>query len=413
MPVRRARSLAATALAFLLGCGGSDGGGGGGTTISGFVLDGFGQPLANRTVLIGNGSATTSANGQFSISGVTAPYDAIILEPPPAKVATVYSQLTRTDPKLLDLGADTQTARSATLGGNIVGGDAFPTPSGELSAVSYGAPEISTGAYVNATPYSFDVGWSGATSITGAVHGLQWTVDSNGTVTGYRSHGVKTGVSLTAGGAVTNADLVLTAVLEDPVSTTISVPAGHEIAQRDVYLSFDDQAYFPVSHDLLDAGALTVPMPSGIGAKANVSASAATAAGTSITSAQITGVNPGTTGAVLALPAPAVATVPANGATGVDTSTELVWTPVTGGIHVVVLSGAANDPAYLIASGSTRVRIPDLSARGLGLPSGRPYDFLLFGLGPYASLDALTETGVFPREGVGFQTLTRTRFTTR
>ena len=38
---------------------------------------------------------------------------------------------------------------------------------------------------------------------------------------------------------------------------------------------------------------------------------------------------------------------------------------------------------------------------------------LLFGIGPYATLDALTETGVFPREGVGFQTLTSTRFTTR
>jgi len=377
------------------------------------VLDGFGQPLASRTVLIGGGSATTGANGQFSISGVTTPYDAIILEPAPAKVATVYSQLTRTDPKLLDLGSDTQTTRSATLGGNIVGGDAFPTPSGELSAVSYGTPEISTGAFVDATPYSFAVAWSGATTLTGAVHGLQWTVDGQGTVTGYRSHGVKTGVSLAAAGAVTSADLLLTTVLEDSVSTTISAPAGHEIAQRDVYVSFDDLAYFPVSHDALDAGALKVPVPSGIGAKASVSASAATADGTSITSAQITGLNPGTTGAVLDLPAPAVATAPPDGATGVDTSTELTWSPVAGGVHVAVLGGAANDPTYLIASGGTHVRIPDLSARGLGLPSGHSYDFLLFGLGPYASLDALTETGVFPREGVGFQTLTSTRFTTR
>jgi hypothetical protein len=364
-------------------------------------------------VLIGSGSATTGANGQFSISGVTTPYDAIILEPAPAKVATVYSQLTRTDPKLLDLGSDTQTTRSATLGGNIVGGDAFPTPSNEVSAVSYGTPEISTGAYVYGTPYSFAVAWSGATTITGAVHGLQWTVDGNGTVTGYRSHGTKTGVSLSAGGSVTNADLLLTAVLEDSVSTTISAPVGHEIAERDVFVTFDDLAYFPVSRDGRDAGSLTIPVPSGIGAKASITVSAATADGTSITSAQITGLNPGTTGAVLDLPAPAVATAPANGATGVDTSTELTWSPVAGGIHVALLGGAANDPTYLIASGGTHVRIPDLSARGLGLPSGRPYDFLLFGLGPYASLDALTETGVFPREGVGFQTLTSTRFTTR
>jgi hypothetical protein len=364
-------------------------------------------------VLIGPGSATTGANGQFTISGVTTPYDLIILEPSPARVATVYAQLTRIDPKLLDLAAGTQPTRSATLGGGIVGGDALPTPSGELTAVSYGAPEISTGAYVEATPYSFPVAWSGASTITGTVHGLQWTVDANGTVTGYRSHGVKTGVALTSGGTVSNADLMLAAVLTDPISTTISAPAGHEILERDVYVTFDDLAYFPVSLDGLDAGTLTVPVPSGIGAKAIVSATALTGDGASFTTAQITGVNPGTTGAVLTLPSPAIATAPTDGATGVDTSTELVWTPVAGGIHVLVLSGAANDPTYLIASGGTHARIPDLSAHGLGLPSAHPYDFQLFAVGPYASIDAFAETGTFPREGVGFQTQTFTSFTTR
>ena len=406
--------LTATALVLLLGCGGSTPTPpGGDKTISGLVLDGYGQPLSGRTVLIGTSSTTTSASGQFTLTGVATPYDLVIVESAPAKVATVYAQLTRTDPKLLDLGANSQATRSATLGGNIAGGDPLPTPSGTLSAVSWGSAEASTGSYVDGTPYAFDVSWSGPTTITGAVHGLQWTIDANGTVTGYHSHGVKTGVSLTAGSTVTNADLLLTATLTDDISANVTVPAGHEIALRDVYLTFDDGAYFPVSEDVLDAGTLQVPVPSDIGVKAIVGVTAATADGSSITSAQLTGVAPGTAGAALALPSPALVTAPADGATGVDTSTDLVWTPLSGGIHVLFLSGAGNDPAYLIVSGGTRARIPDLSAQGLGLPSGRPYDFGLIGIGPYASVDAFAETGTLPRDGLGFQTVNSTRFTTR
>ena len=402
----------------LVGCGsssnGPDGGGGGGDkTVSGLVLDGYGQPLQNRTVLIGASSATTSAAGQFTITGVATPYDLIIVEPAPAKVATIYSQLTRTDPKVLDLGANAQFSHSATLGGSIDGGVSLPPPAGTITAVSYGSPEASYGAYIDSTPYTFDVPWSGPTTTTGAVHGLQWTVDQNGTVSSYLGHAVKPGVALTAGVTVSDADLALTVPSTDAISATITAPAGHEIFERDVYVGFDDGAYILVSADGLDAGTLQVPLPSGIGASALVMVQAATVDGNSLTSAQLSHVAPGTGGVPLSLPVPALATAPANGATGVDTTTDLVWTPVNGGIHVLFLSGAASDPTYVIFSGGTRTRIPDLSAQGLGLPSGHTYDFGLVGIGPYASVDAFAETGVIPREGFPFQTSTISSFTTR
>lgn len=428
MHAHPAQTLAATALALLLACGGGSGNpplggsgggggggggtGGGGTTISGQVVDQYGQSLAGRTVRIGASSTTTSATGQFTLTGVTTPYDLVILEAAPAKVATVYAQLTRSDPRLVDLGASTVQARSATLGGNIAGGDPIPTPSGTLTEVSWGSPEASTYAFVTSgSHYSFDLPWAGATTITGAVHGLQFTLDANGTVTGYHSHGVTTGVSLTDQGMVSNADLLLTATLTDDISTTIGAPVGHEIVERDVFLTFDDGAGFLVSQDGLDGGSLRVPVPSGIGAKAVVTAYALNGDGSSLTAAQITGLAPGTTGATLTLPLPAVATAPLNGATGVDTSTDLVWTPVAGGIHLLYLSGAANDPGFAIVSGGTHVRIPDLSAQGLGLPSGHPYDFGLVGIGPCASVDAFTATSGCA--DVAFRTQTGTSFTTR
>jgi len=390
--------------------GGTGGGPGGGTTINGVVLDAYRQPLAGRTVLVGGQSKTTDSTGAFSAS-VTTPYDVVILEPAPAKVATVFSQLTRTDPKLYDFGASGSATRSATLGGHLVGGDPLPTPSGELTGVSWGSAETSTGSYVTGSPYTFPVAWSGPSTSSGSVHALQWTVDDNGTVSGYVAHGVTTGVSLTSAGTTGNADVMLSAVLSDHVTATVHPPAGHALVARAMFVTFSDQAYFPVSSDGLDTADIDLPVPSGIGASAIVNATATD--GSSQTMAQVSGIQPGTTGVSITLPAPALSTAPADGATGVDTSTDLVWTPVAGGVHVLLLGAGAADPTYVLVSGGTHVRIPDLSAQGLALPSGRLYDFGLVAVGPYATLDDFAATGTIPREGFGFLTVSATQFTTR
>jgi hypothetical protein len=101
------------------------------------------------------------------------------------------------------------------------------------------------------------------------------------------------------------------------------------------------------------------------------------------------------------------------GATGVDTSTDFVWTPVAGGIHLLLFVGSSSDPTYFIVTAGSRARIPDLAAQGLGLPSGRQYQWGLIGLGPFAGIDAFAATGAIPREGFGFRTVTSIQFTTR
>ena len=169
MPVRPLRLLAATTLALLIGCGGGSGnpdGGGGNTTVNGQVLDNLGIGRGGATVIVGGKTTTTDATGHFTVSGIATPYDAVIIAPAPDKAATIYSQLTRADPKLLDFDANNGPAHSATVGGAITGGDAFPTPVGEVSAVSWGSVESSTGTYVSVSPYSFSVDWSGAATTT-------------------------------------------------------------------------------------------------------------------------------------------------------------------------------------------------------------------------------------------------------
>jgi len=414
--LRRVLTLVLAVLVCLVACGGDSGppGGGGSATIAGHVVDGYGQPVAGRTVLIGASSTTTDASGAFTLTGVATPYDLVILAAAPTKAATVYTQLTRTDPRVPDLAAGNPTPLTATVKGALSGGAPLPTTPGTLTLVAWGSPDQAVGGdYVTSSPYSFDVSWVGPTTITGAVHGLQWTIDQNSTVTGYLAHGVKTGVSLSNAATVTDADLALTAPLTDNISVTATPPAGHEIFERDVSLTFDDGTLIQVSGDGLDGGTLQVLVPSDIGAKALVRFRAISGDGSMETDAQLTGLDAGTAGAALSLPLPARLTAPADGATGVDTSTDLVWTPVTAGIHFIFLNGTANDPSYAIVSGGSRARIPDLSAHGLGLPSGHAYDLALVAFGSYASIDAFAQTGALPKEGPAFQTVSFSGFTTR
>lgn len=416
MHLRPFATFLSCVVGLLLACGGDSGnnGGGGDKTISGKVVDGYGTPLAGRTVLIGGSSTTTDAAGAFTLTGIATPYDLVVLAPAPNKIATVYMQLTRTDPTLPDLSESGQTPMNATVQGTISGGNSLPTAAGTLTLVTWGSPDqLTFGTYLDAASYSFNVSWPGPATIAGTVHGLQWTLDANQTVTGYIAHGVKTGVSLSNAMTVTGADLTLTAPGTDSISTTATPPADHEIFERDVFLSFDDGTYFQVSGDGLDGGTLQVPVPSDIGAKAVVRFRALSSDGSRETDAQLKGIAPGTIGATLSLPPPARLTSPADGATGVGTGTELVWTPVNAGIHVIFLNGSANDPQYAIVSGGTRAQIPDLSAHGLTLPSGHSYDLALLAIGPYANIDAFAETGVLPEEGPGFQTVSFSGFTTR
>jgi len=386
--------------------------GGGGSTVVGEVVDSYGQPVPNRTVVQAGRSTTTSAGGCFTFTGVTAPYDVSIVQTTPSKFASVYTQLTRTDPKLQDLSVTGTPAHSTTVGGTL-GGTPIPGPDGTQTGVGFGSPEASAGNFFQTGSWSLNVSWAGPASTTGGLHALQWTVDANGTVTGYLAYGVRTGLTLSSGTPISNANLTLTTPVNTAAVTgSIALPSGYTISSRNVYLTFGDAIAFPVSSDAITSPSFGIPVPSGVGAAAIVSVTADN--GTSQSTAQTSALAPGTLNATLTLPSPAQPTSPASGATGVDTTTAFVWTPIAGGLSLLILNDpSGSGPEYVIVSGGSTTHIPDLSAQGLGLPSGAPYHWTLIGLGPLASVDALAATGLLPSEGVGYQTTAVSDFTTR
>lgn len=365
--------------------------GGGGSTVVGQVIDSRGQPVAGRSVVQGSRSTTTTASGCFTFTGVTMPYDAAIIQTTGTPYAIVFTGLTRTDPTLTDIYLSRQPARTTTVTGNLT------VPPGAPASVSTGvvfsSPEASVGRTFTSNPWSLSVSWNGPTSTTGNVHALQWTNDANGSLTGFFAYGVRNGVTLQSGTAFTGADVTLTTpVTTQAVVGAISVPSGYTLSERAVYVTFPDRAAFLVGDDTLTSVGFAFPFPSGIGASALVYAAASD--GTSTTEAQSAALPAGTSNATVTLPSPALPTAPASGATGVGTSTDLVWSPVAGAVYEVVLTGSGTDPVYVLLTSSTTARIPDLSAQGLGLPSARSYSWTVNALGPLTSVDALASPSI-------------------
>jgi hypothetical protein len=115
----------------------------------------------------------------------------------------------------------------------------------------------------------------------------------------------------------------------------------------------------------------------------------------------------------LTLPDPSTLSLPVNAATGVTTTTPFSWTPLTSSIYAVLINGPANQPDYLVITGSNSCTIPDLTTLGLGLPQGIAYSWSVLTFGPFANIDAAAGTSGFVPKGDATETISAQRtFTT-
>ena len=435
MTIRSGLALCSAVASLLLACGGSgdltahpppphsdaggggvgnpDGGGGGGSlAVTGQVVDGAGQPVVGRIVLLGNLSTTTDVLGQFSFTGVSAPYDLTLVATSPGKVATLYQGLTRTDPKVLDLATGGTLPNTAHVQGTLFGASTFD---GTNVAVVWASPEAVAGVFVDSFPYDLGIEWAGPTTITGTLHALQWTVDGNGLPTAYQGIGVKNDVSLDAGTTLTTGDMNLEIPATQTVVTTFSPPTGYTLFGRRASVTFPDGAFFPVASDQSSGTTFSVLVPSGADLSVRVSTIATNPTGSVQIFGSLAGVAPGTSDASLALPSPALPVLPAPGATGVSTTTDFSWSALAGGVQVVLFSASSgSSPSFAIITAGTSARLPDLGSQGLGLPSSESYQWTVIGLAPLASVDAVAENGTIAPEGAAvFESIADSSFTTR
>jgi hypothetical protein len=417
------RSLLAVASALVLPfCSNNPGNSNGGTAdagginLNGKVVNPLGLASANVPVVIKGGAnfsvnLVTDADGNFAVANVPTPYDAMVLDSPYG--VTVSVGLTSATPTVLDMSfldifdrgmALTGPGGSASLSGTVTGGIGLPMPGGYMTSVIFASPELQThmmeadsitGDY-STDEYSlgFDgspipISWSGPTTTTGTLHALQSQALIYGQPITYSGYGFKENVSLANGSAVTGHDIALTAVTPATFAGTYTPPAGYTVETEMVAMKFGSGGLMLIGLDSSASEAFSYSTPNIPGATL-VLASTATKGDYAYSLVFSAGLAVDATGVAVASPAAAEGL--AVSTSEVTTGTQFSWTAVPGAVHLVVIGSTSGYyrpvPNYVFLTSGTSATIPDLTLFGLSLPASTDYTWVVYGVGPYADVEA-------------------------
>jgi len=360
-------------------------------TVTGRVVDTVGSLVPGATVSIGSQQATTDTAGAFSISGVTAPYDAaVVVLIGPRTTAIVFMGLTRADPTLiaapLNINAPDSTG---TVSGSVTGGDPLPDDS-DRSEVAWGSPDDpqTITALFTENPWSMNFSWPGLAGTSGDVHALQWT-PLTGIPTSYKAYGVRTGVVLPSGGTTSGVTIAMTSPDAGTIGGGVTVPAGVNLTGKTLNIDFADGASFTVGTESSASTSFDYPVPTGIGSTASVTAQGMSASGLGLTLTQLRGIASGSTGNVVGLVAPPVPSTPPANATAVTNDTHFTWTSFVGGLHIVAITtNSSAAPDYFLITTGTSAKIPILGTAGVVFPGATVYQWSIDAIGPWESIDA-------------------------
>ncbi|MEW6509696.1 MAG: carboxypeptidase-like regulatory domain-containing protein [Bacteroidota bacterium] len=387
------------------GCKSSDtpagpGGGGGGTglTVVGKVLGQNNQPVAGVPVLIkGIPSTNTDANGNFTFTNVSAPYDVTVIDGT-GKTAFMYKGVTRTDPTLSFLGMSPGTPRNANITGKVFGGAFSPTqPADHTTQVAFISPEAmnNTTTAADGTFGPMGINWASATTTTGALYALQFQRDGAGlpVASGFKGYGVRNNVVLTDANPLINQFDTLQAIGTGQMTGTVSVASGYTVYTKVIFARVSANGTLRVFSDNTPTTNFSYYTPNITGVALILGAGAQKTGNQSVIFK--TGLSANATGLAVSVPAAPEQSLPIAGATGVDTTVAFSWTAYTGGVHLVYFQAGGTNPKFYILTSGTSATIPNLQPFGLGLPPSTTYTWQIYGFAPYASVDAAAAPGGF------------------
>jgi hypothetical protein len=220
-------------------------------SVTGRIIDYWRHPVPNVPVTIGVTAATTNTNGQFTVTGITPPYDVLftistVQNNSPAKYGWIYKGLTRPDPTL-QVGRAFPQRSASQLDISITSVDFNNLPATESVHTSFGGVDGAFDTYITGTPTSLlQSSWFGPTSTSMTGHALHWTRASSTDLdapTGYSGHAVQ-GVSLvdstTASVSFDLPNMTMSVgALSGSATGSLSVPGQLE---HSMYLRFADNA---------------------------------------------------------------------------------------------------------------------------------------------------------------------------
>ena len=372
---------------------------GGAQDVSGIVVSlATGRPLESRTVVVGGRRAITDGNGAFTLPGVAAVYDAVVVDPD-GTVISVYRGLQRRDPLLTHAGAPTP-AHAGSVDGDLSGGNNYPLAPTDLVTVQFVAPQANQfsplGGLLSTAQLGPEYGpiplqWAGPDTLTGDLSAFATFAAADGGASSWFVH-----QALTVGdGQTAVADLVLAQVTQ-----VVHVSGTMQPGSQDYGVSKEAFYRLPIPNSRIDVpiaqGATfddDVPDLGDAGAELCVGAVGTAAA---VLTEQC-GITPGQTPFALTLQAIPAVSSPADGAM-VTKDTPLSWAGVDRGVYLLQfapLAESAVTPRIDVFTAGTSAIWPDLTVAGVAFPSETNYEWTVGAFGPFASIDdALGPQGI-------------------
>lgn len=374
-------------------------------TVSGFVKDFDGEPVAGVPVIIkGKTPVTTNANGGFTISNVSKPYEARVIFSID-QAALVYQGLTRSDPTLIYLGV-TSSWKTATISGSV------PPAAGKVTRVFFISGTMSWGTYADQVTgvYNLTVDWKGtANSVTGKLQVLRWTQNASGLPNQYDAYGFEDNLTVSAAGTFPDNNFVAANLTDPPeqnISGSIVRPSSsYNLYNKSLYLFFGNAGIYLGEEwgaGLSENFSYAVPSITGATFGINVSASLNATPTDRYTYYAKRGITGGLSGITINLASSPQLNIPAHNGSGIDTTTQFLWTKGSGGgicLLYVRPTMWGTGPSFWIFTATNSASIPNLAPQGMGLPSSTPYIWSASQVFPVSSIDDAASSNFLQQTG--------------
>lgn len=361
-------------------------------SVTGTMLDLLGTPVTGVAVSSQGDVDITDADGEFTLTGLSLPYEIASYALLPSPWYHVFENLTETDPVLFPIGGVTPTGtpRTAPLSGQFVGAN-IPVAANQLvlvcieglDAVAFACTQANPGA----SSYNLSVQWLTSTTRDVRVHAIQLQHDAGGHPVAYLGYGT---AEMTLTNGVANVGDI---ALGDPLTSTplqFDVDAGTGTLQTVmVSMALSPEFTISVITDSSGDASYDVLVPVIPGAVVGVTAQA----GPDLRFATVMGA--ATAGATVQVPDPVSQLTPADATVGVTIATDFSVADAVGGELTYLWQGAV---LYALTTNRTSVTIPDGSAVGMALPAAQAMSWQVMeaavdpsaevghGLGMYAGL---------------------------
>lgn len=401
-----------------LDAGGSDapatdapvGDGGGGAPVTGTVVDPTGALVEGAKILVGTASTTSAADGSFTVADVPATYDLDLVSPD--KTVTSFRGLKTRAPRIL-IQATQQ--RIAPVTGSVTG--LTQGPNEALQIFFAGNETIDSYASGAVQPtYTSSISWKGEASATGALLGLAYTTDGNGTVTKLVSLAPFSANTTVKAGVGVTKDLSFTTMTSASIAVTLNfLTAG----TTSLVFARMHTSFLPLAgHQYLtakpaSATSTTVPTLQFSGAKYDVGATHEEVVGKEFVEAWVSNVDANATVTLTGLGSYGHIQAPPDGATGVSTTTPFTWTNAPG-VFVLDVGCGSSGYSLRLVTAATNARLPDVSSLGLALPTNTQCNFSVSTYATHSSVDDWAgDTAMRAAIGTSTHGLAYGKFTTK